>query len=176
MKNIKTARILSLILGILLIVAGFLALINPIDTSLALISWVGILLLITGLIRTIRYFTNDLFRSGVFLVGAILDIILGIYMVGNNVTSLKALTMVIGFWELFGGIASIAASIDFKRFSVQRWWMGLISGALSIVFGYMLITDLHLGLVYISVLLALHLFMNGLVYISTSLALKNYFK
>lgn len=175
MNNIKTARILSFLLGILLIIAGILALINPIDTSLALINWVGALLLITGVIRIIRYFTNDLFKTGVFLVGGILDLILGIYMFGNNITSLKALTMVIGFWELFGGISSIAAALDFKRFKIDRWYLGLLSGGLSIIFGYMLITDMQLGIVYISLLLAIHLFVNGLVYISTSLALKNYF-
>lgn len=169
--TIKMSKWISLFIGLILIITGVSFLFNPLEATVSIINWIGFALIITGFLKIVRYFSHNLFRSGVFLITSILDIILGVFILGNNITSLKILVTVLGFWQLFSGISGIAASIDLQRAKVQRWWLGIIYGVISIVFGYILIKDMQLASIYISFLVGLNMILYGSVYISTFLAI-----
>lgn len=174
MKGINVARWLSLIVGILLVISGVVHLLNPIESTIALIQLFSMILITIGVLRIIRYFSSDIFRTGAFLIGGGLDIVLGIIMFKNLETSALAFTSLIGFWVLFNGIIEIAAAIDFKHLEVKRWWLTLITGILGIVFGFLLINSQLLSAIYLTSLVAMYLFISGISFISTFFALSKF--
>lgn len=167
MKNLNVAKWLSLIAGILLIITGFILFINPIETTLALVQTISIIFILMGIVKVIRFFTDEIFKSGMFLIGGILDVILGVMMIYNRPASTVAFIWLIGFWQLFQGVNELVLSIDIKRLGFKRWWLGIIAGIIGIIFGFMLINDLMLSTIYISVSLGVSMFMFGATFIST---------
>ncbi len=167
MKTRSLAKILSLLIGLSLIITGVMFLFNPIAASLTIVTWLGILLLVTGIMKVVRYFSHDNFRKGGFLVSAILDIILGVYVLRHNIVSIKALGVVIGFWQLFSGISSLAAAIDLKRAGLARWWVGIVTGTIGIIFGYVLIRNMEIATMYMSAIVAVNMVVYGSSYIMT---------
>lgn len=171
MESIKKARWISLIIGILLIVNGIIFMANPIETVIALVTVIAISLIAIGVLRVIRYFTDNMFKSGIFLVGGVLDIILGIMIIANQPMSIAPFTIFIGFWELFSGVVEIAVSIDLKQMNIPRWWLGVIAGIFGIILGFMLIRNMAFSSVYISFLVGIYMIVFGGTFISTFFSL-----
>lgn len=172
MKNNVLVRVLSLFIGICFIITGVNFVMSPIEATYTIINWLGILLILVGVLKIIRYTQHDVFRTGGFLVSSILDIVLGVFIMGHNVTSIKAFTMLLGFWQLFSGISLIAASIDMKKLRFPRWWLGIITGAFGTIFGYLLLKDNVIASIYVSLVVGINLIIYGLTYISTFLGIK----
>ena len=167
MGNLNLSKWLSLIIGILLIITGFILFVNPIETTLALVQVISILLIIMGIVRIVRFFSNEIFKSGMFLIGGILDIVLGIIMIYNRPATTIAFLWLIGFWQIFHGINELVLSIDIKQLGFKRWWLGILAGIIGIIFGFMLINNLMLSTVYVSVSIGISMFMFGVTFIST---------
>lgn len=176
MDSVKRARWISLIIGILLIINGIIFIANPIESVITLVNVIAVSLIAIGVLRVIRYFTNDMFKSGVFLVGGILDVILGILIVSNQSVSVVTFTTFIGFWQLFSGVSEIVVSIDVKRLGLPRWWLGLISGILGIILGFMLIRNLVFTSVYISMVVGIYMLVFGITFISTFFGLNKFIR
>lgn len=171
MRKANVARWLSLIIGILFIISGIINFLNPVLTTVSLVQFIAIMLMATGLLRVIRFFSNDLFRVGSFLMAGILDLILGFLMIKNMTISVLTFTVLVGFWVLGNGIAEIASSIDLKMIGLSRWWLGLISGIIGVVFGFFLITNQGLSTIYISTMFSVFVIILGVNFISTFMAL-----
>lgn len=176
MKNLNLAKWLSLLLAILFIVTGVVFLFNPIETTLAVVNTLAMIVILIGILKVVRFFSDEFFSTGVFLVGGILDIILGALMLYSQPVSVKTFTIIIGFWELFHGINELAVSIDLKKFKVKGWWLGILAGILGIVFGFMLINDIFLSSVYITITIAIYMFIMGITFISTFLSIRDFQK
>lgn len=171
MRKANVARWLSLIIGILFIISGIINFLNPVLTTVSLVQFIAIMLMATGLLRVIRFFSNDLFRVGSFLMAGILDLILGFLMIKNMTVSVLTFTVLVGFWVLGNGIAEIASSIDLKMIGLNRWWLGLISGIIGVIFGFFLITNQGLSTIYISTMFSVFVIILGVNFISTFMAL-----
>lgn len=169
--SLKQSKWISLLIGIALILTGVTFFVYPIEGTITIINWIGISLIVIGALKIIRYLTHRVFRTGGFLVSAFLDIILGIFILGHNITTINALVLLLGFWQLFSGISAIASAIDLRRVRLQRWWLGLIYGAIGIIFGYIIIKETEIGVLYISMLTGINMIMYGVLYISTFLVL-----
>lgn len=174
MRGISFTRWLSLFIGILLIIGGGLHLFNPIEGTIAVVKLFSIILILIGIIRIIRYFSSYVFKTGSFLIGGILDIVLGTIMYRNLETSALAFGILIGFWILFNGIIEIAAAIDFKKLDIKRWWLALITGIIGVVFGFLLINNPLFSAIYLNTIIALYLFISGISFISTFFVLSKF--
>lgn len=169
MNSLKNAKWISLLIGILLIISGIIFFSRPIASLMSLVNILSIILIIIGVLRIIRYFTDRMFKSGAFLVGGILDILLGILIMYNQPFSVVAFTTFLGFWQIISGVSEIAISIDLKKFNLPRWWLGIISGILGIIIGFMFINNPASSSIYIAVYLIFY----GITFISTFFTLSN---
>lgn len=176
MANIKVARWSSLILGILAIALGILVILNPVEATISIVTMLGIILLVAGVIKIVQYVKTDIFHFGSFLVTAILDIILGLLVLWNVLDSTIAFTYLVGFWVIAQGITQIAGSIDLKRFGISTWWLGLIGGILGIVAGFILLVNPALSFVYVTTFVAIYLFYAAFFLISLFFTLGNFTK
>lgn len=169
MNSLKNAKWISLMIGVLLILSGVIFFSRPIESLLSLVNIISFIFIMVGVLRIIRYFTDRIFKSGAFLVGGILDILLGILIIYNQPFSIIAFTTFLGFWQIVSGVSEIAISIDLKKFNLPRWWLGIISGILGIIIGFIFINNPASSSIYIS----FYLLVYGITFISTFFTLSN---
>lgn len=107
---------LSIILGVLMIIAGAVCLFTPISTTFALMYFFIILLFVTGIFTFIRCIVVKSFS--VDFVFSILTIILGIViLVSPYATFVTELVMVymMAAWLVIDGIVGIVVAARYKR-------------------------------------------------------------
>lgn len=162
-RSLNITRWISLSLGILLIILGFMFFSNPMESLITLSIWIALMFILTGILRTIRYFTDDMFHTGAFLITSILDILLGVLMIANNPLTALALGTFVSFWVMFSSIAEIAVSLDLRKVGIPTWWLGVLTGILGIVIGIKIVGNPLLSSIYIGFYVVLY----GITFIST---------
>jgi uncharacterized membrane protein HdeD (DUF308 family) len=125
--------------GVAAIIFGILAFVWPEVTAAALIFVFGAYALADGLFNIIAAVTG---RSGArswwaLLLAGLVSIGAGLVAVFMPGLTALALIYVIAAWALVRGVFEIAVAIRLRNVITHEWWLGL-SGALSIVFGVLL--------------------------------------
>lgn len=168
LKQVNTKRLnmrkwISLIMGILLILGSFMYMRDPMGATMSLVIAIGIIFIAMGVLKFIRYWTDELFRKAGYLIAGIIDFIFGFIIIYNKVESFIAFTSLIAFWVLFKGVINIANSFDLKRYGVKNWWLHLISGIIGVIAGFLLINNLTLSITYITIFISVSMFFNGIL-------------
>lgn len=124
---------LVLLKGVILILLAFLVFGNPMGTLLGLSLFLGIGILIAGIIIVIIALAakNEMENWGWKLAEGILDIIFGFMLIANPEITSVVIPFIIGFWAVFYGIL-----ITIGAFSLEKTdWKLLILGVLTILLG-----------------------------------------
>jgi len=164
-----------LIKGILMILLSILIFANPSGTLLGLALYMGIVLLITGLLMIITAISTRKLDSdwGWKLTEGILELIFGFILLSNPAITAAVLPFVVGFWMLFYGIMLFVGSFSLKKAGDSNWWLGLIGGILTALFGYIIMTDFMSGMIAITVWFGIGFMVFGLVNVFRSFSMKN---
>lgn len=123
--------------GILVVVAGILALLSPLVAGLAIAIAVGVLLIASGFSRLFLAFRMGSFGHGllVFVLGA-LAIIIGGYMIARPGMALGTLTLVLAVYFAVDGVFQILWA--FRLRPIKGWGWALFSGIVSLALGVMI--------------------------------------
>ena len=123
--------------GILVVVAGILALLSPLVAGLAIAIAVGVLLIASGVSRLFLAFRMGSFGHGllVFVLGA-LAIIIGGYMISRPGMALGTLTLVLAVYFAVDGVFQILWAIRLRP--IKGWGWALFSGIVSLALGVMI--------------------------------------
>lgn len=109
-----------IVLGILLIIAGVIALFSVVITTLASITFLGILLIISGIVQIILAFKKK--ESIIYnIIIGILYLFLGIITISHPVISLLSITLFFGIYFISIGIARII--IAFAVETENKGWI-----------------------------------------------------
>jgi uncharacterized membrane protein HdeD (DUF308 family) len=76
---------------------------------------------------------------GIVLRG-ILAIALGVFIIARPLESVAAFALVIAVWALIDGITNIVHAFDLRG-QVSQWWLMLVGGIISVVFGILALYD-----------------------------------
>ena len=114
----KNAR-LTVISGVVTLIAGTLAIIAPFVAGVSITILVGAMLAISGISQCFLAFKTGAFGRGlmVFVVGVLMTIV-GIYMMNQPVAGLKTLTIILMSYLLVTGALEIIVSFQLKT---GRW-------------------------------------------------------
>lgn len=136
-QGLKKAGGLSMLLGILLVVAGVLALGSPLVTGLAVAYTVGFLIIISGIGQTFYALQAESWQDGIlkFLLGA-LGIVAGALVVAHPLFSLGWLTLVLAAYFFIDGIFGIILALQVKP--EQGWGWMLFSGVVAVLAGILI--------------------------------------
>lgn len=162
--------LLWLVVGILSLVAGFVALMNPMAATLTAEQVAGWAFLFIGILQVISAFRAEGFGAKIWaaLLGAV-GVILGIMLLGNPLHGVVTLTIVVATLFLGLGIAKILASFSLR--GTPFFWPVLISGALSVLLAIMIFGNFPASLVAtLGILLAVELISNGVATIALALS------
>lgn len=134
MENIKNNTGLTMLLGGLMVLVGFLSMGSPLVAGLSVTMMVGILLIIGGIGQLVFAIKAG---TGFFsMIMGVLTIILGGYMLSNVGEALASLTLFIAIYFVVEGIMEVISAFQLKPAS--GWGWALFSGVITLLLGVMI--------------------------------------
>ena len=136
LKDVSVSSILTALIGLVLLVM-------PKLTNKIIVYGIGIVLLVYGAGRILRYIGRDAGRAmmdydlSVGLVCAVM----GLFMLLYSKVVIGILPFVFGLFLIFGGARSIQTAFDIKRFRGSNWSVHLIVGIAFVIVGVIAIRD-----------------------------------
>jgi uncharacterized membrane protein HdeD (DUF308 family) len=165
--------IILVVLGLLSIIAGFLAILNPFPASLVAVKLAAWSFLVIGALQIIEVFRATGWGGRLWLLAiGIIAVLAGIDLLGEPLSGMISLTIVLAILFVISGILKILAAFQVKnskyRLAVQ------ISGLVSILIGFMIFSNFPVSaLTSLGILLGVELISDGISAISLGLARKS---
>ncbi len=164
------------IAGLLCIIAGVAVFIFPIQSYVALSIIFGALVLLVGAAQLIvaSSSSNYLAMKGYWVVGGVLDILLGIFLcIYPNVT-LMLLPIMMGIWLLYHSFMTLAFGGDMENFGLSGSGSTIFGGVLLLILSIMvLINPFGAGVATVLVLTGVGLIVLGWLLCTLSMKLRN---
>ena len=128
---------LTVVCGIILIVAGTLAILSPFVAGVSITVLVGAMLAVRGIGQGFLAFKTGAFGRGlmVFVVGVLMTIA-GFYMMNQPVAGLATLTIILMSYLLATGVLEIIVAFQLKP--ADGWGLELFNGIVTLLLGIML--------------------------------------
>lgn len=138
---------LSILIGIVYIVLGVWVFRTPLASYISLSIIFSVFIFISGILEIIFSISNikKTENWAWYLVGGILDLIMGVLLISHPVMTMTILPLYVGFWLLFRGIIAIGISIQSKSFRVSHSGWMLVSGIATIIFAILVLANPVLG-------------------------------
>lgn len=148
-------------LGLILLILGIAAISASVTTTIISMSIFGWLLVVGGLITIAQIFWQMRGWSGFLLtlLIAVLYIVLGFMIIANPTTTAQALTLLVAFFLIFGGIFRIATAIAARSYN---WGWLLFTGIISLLLGIAIWRHWpYSGLWVIGLVIGIEMLLNG---------------
>jgi uncharacterized membrane protein HdeD (DUF308 family) len=160
-----------LIRGIVAVLFGILVMLWPGPTVIALVFLFGIYAIIDGVTGIGQYIRNKESRSAWQIVGGIVSVLAGIVaLVWPGITAL-VLAIVIGVWAVILGVTQIALAFEVKK-TVRRWWLWLLTGIVTTLFGLLIVIFPGAGILSVLGLLSAFAIVAGVLLIASGIELR----
>ncbi len=129
------------------LLVGILLLIDPAGFTGAIITLLGVLLFIKGMLNIIGYFRENqrIAAEGQLLTSGLLFVSAGLFcMIRSDwfIRVFPILTMFYGILILLSAFQKIQWTVDLRRMGVSRWYIALISAVCSLVLAVIVLTNL----------------------------------
>ncbi len=146
----KKVWIFAIIRGVLAIIFGLIALFAPIATAVVLAVVIGAYAIVDGVFDIIEAIRHRGSSSMVLriVLGAV-SILFGILVLVWPGISLTILVILVAIWAIIIGVLQIMSSVRHRAVPNSGWVWGIIGGALSILFGILVLIRPGAGLVSI---------------------------
>jgi hypothetical protein len=156
--------------GVLSIVAGVIALINPGLSLLAVAILFGSWLIVAGffdLLAGVRAHEADTSRRVFSIVLAVLSLIAGTVCLLRPGAGIVALVMVLGVFLVVSGVIELAAAV-----SDDTPWLSFALALVDVVLGIVILAIPDIGLITLALLFGISLVVRGAVAIATGIQLR----
>jgi len=136
-KEAKKHAGLLIMLGVIEIIAGFLAVGSPLIAGLAVTIVVGAMLVISGTVRLIGVFKAASFGAGTlaFLAG-VLALVVGLIIVAHPGLGLTTLTLILTAYLFGDGVSRVI--VGFKVKPQKGWGWVVFGGLMSVLLGILI--------------------------------------
>jgi uncharacterized membrane protein HdeD (DUF308 family) len=159
--------------GVLAVLFGLLALIAPIATLTVLVLFWGAFALVDGVFAIIAAFRVAGGRGRWWLIiEGVLGILAGIVTFLYPGLTALVLLYIIAFWAILIGIMRIVTAISLRR-EIQNEWLMILGGALTVIFGILLIVLPGPGLLSLTWLIGIWALIFGVALIALAFRLRN---
>lgn len=165
-----------LIIGVLAFILGVFMLTNPAITYEMMTLLLGLALIVFGIIELIvGLFSRNFFVSrAAILIGAILNIVLGILLAANPGIAALTLPLILGMWMLYQSFMMISYAGDLKGFKVKGYGLTLFCGIVLLILALLiLLRPVTIGMFTVAIYIALSFIIYGLSEIVSAFRLKS---
>lgn len=174
MKDLNTYWWLEAVRGVVLILLAILIFTYPINAILGLALYIGISLLLTGIIEVIaalqlkKHFDN--WKWG--LTVGILEILFAIILLSNPAVTARTIPFIVGLWLMIHGVMLTGYSYQEKKVGFSGWGWNMFLGILTVIFGYLVTFNEVVGVLTITTWMGIGFLMAGIF----SIAIAFFFK
>ena len=165
-----------LIIGILAFALGIFMLTNPAITYEMMTLLLGLALVVFGVIEMIvGIFSRNIFvtRAAV-IIGAVLNIVLGILLAANPGIAALTLPLILGMWMLYQSFMMISYAGDLKGFKVKGYGLTMFCGIVLLILAILiLIRPVTVGMMTAAIYIALSFIIYRLSEIVSAFRLKS---
>jgi uncharacterized membrane protein HdeD (DUF308 family) len=160
-ETVKRHSLWYLIQGVLMVIAGVLALIYPLVSSVAVVLFLGWLLIISGIVQGISLFdARKLPHFWLQLISVVLSVIVGVLFLRDLGQALLILTLLLIVFLMIEGISKVIFSLTIRPF--PNWGWVLASGIIGILLAFYLWASLPITAIWLlGVLLGIQLICEG---------------
>ncbi len=160
------------IMGIVYVIAGFIAIGHPVVSTYAVNLVIGVILLAGGVISVIgSFFSGDWKRFLLILISGILYLVVGYLLLKHPVSGVITLTLLLAAFLFVEGVFKIINAFQMKP--APNWGWLLISGLASLILGVLIYAEFPSSSVYIlGLLVGIYFLINGFSMIMFSFAVK----
>ena len=153
--------ILWIIVGIIAIVGGIFALLNPFAATLAATAIAAWVFIFVGVIQVFAAFREEGTGAKIWMIlMGVLAVVLGVWILGRPLAGVIALTTVVAVMFLIFGIIKVVMAFSLEDRSF--FWLILISGAVSVILAVMIFSNFpYSATVVLGVLLGVNLISDG---------------
>ncbi|ODR95669.1 hypothetical protein AUC70_01920 [Methyloceanibacter stevinii] len=142
-ETVKRYSLWYLIQGVLLVVAGVLAIISPIFASVAIVSLLGWVLIISGVLQAVGLIgATNVPHFWLQLISAVLAVLIGVLLLRSPESGLLVMTMLLIVYFMVEGIAKVIFALTIRPF--PNWGWVLASGVVGIVLAFVLWANMPL--------------------------------
>lgn len=136
-EEIKKNAGLTVVSGVILLIAGLLAVMSPFMVGLSITIMVGALLAVSGIGQCFLAFKTGALGKGlmVFVVGVLMAVV-GFYLMTQPVAGLAKLTIFLMAYLLASGI--LETIVAFQLRPAKGWGTELVNGILTLILGILL--------------------------------------
>jgi uncharacterized membrane protein HdeD (DUF308 family) len=174
--GIKKNAGLTVVIGIITVIAGLLAISSPLVAGVSITILVGAMLAISGVSQCFLAFKAGAFGRGlmVFVVGVLMTIA-GVYMMNQPVAGLATLTIILMSYLLATGVLEIIVAVQLKP--ADGWGLQLFNGIVTLLLGIMLWRQFPLsGAWAIGVLFGIKMIFSGWAFVFIGRSVKKMVK
>ena len=160
----RTMRILSIIIGVLLIAAGIYCLCNQDVAAMSAGIVLGLLMLIAGIVEIVIFAGTSRFilGSGWLLLDGVLTVIMSLFLLFNQWFTMMSLPILFTVWLLFSGVSRFVSAFDLKALGMRGWGWILALGIVLLVFGVVCMMDPWVSVVAVGVTVGLVFILEGI--------------
>ena len=165
-----------MVTGILCIIAGICVFVFPLESYVTLSILFGILMLLTGAAQLVIASSsgNYLMMRGYFIIGGVLDVILGIFLCVYPGVSLVALPVMMGLWLMYNSFVIISFGGDMDTFKLSGGGMVMVLGILLLVLSiFVLLNPFSVGVTTVLIVAGMGLILFGLILFTISLKVRD---
>ncbi len=135
--GIKRSRNMMIALGIVMILAGFAAIVFPFFSSLGVVGMVGVMLIIASIAQSVSAFSFPKWTGVILgLVVAALWLMGGLYLLAQPLEGVFILTVVVAAIFVVEGVIKTVLSVQMRPLAGWGWL--LFDGGISVILGVML--------------------------------------
>ena len=159
-------------LGILMIVAGVIALGSLLMATIVSVLWVGAMMVVSGAFEIIHGFQMKLWsRFFLWIAIGALYVVAGLLVFANPLLAAGVLTLLLGFGLIVAGVVRIYLAMQMKTGSAWGWVV--LSGVITLLLGIVLVVQWPLSSAYaLGIFLGVDLVFDGVGWLGMGLALK----
>lgn len=158
-RTVRRFRVIFLLQGALLILAGAVALISPLFATVMLTLILGWTLLATGIVQAVTALVGRSHHFWPQLISAALAFFIGLIMIRNPEVAVTALVLIFIIFFMIEGIAKIVFALSVRP--MTNWLWVLLSGLLAVVLSLWLFSNPLMSLWVIGAFIGIQLIAEG---------------
>lgn len=165
-----------LLIGALALTLGVFMLTNPTITYEMMTLLLGLAMILFGIIELIvGLFSKNFFTSrAATIIGAILNIVLGVLLAANPGIAAITLPLILGMWMLYQSFMTISYAGDLKGFKVKGYGLTLFCGIVLLVLSVLiLLRPITIGMMTVAIYISLSFIIYGISEIISAFRLKS---
>ena len=112
---------LSLLVGIIAVVVGFIILVNPVTSYYIFGIWLGAAIFVSGIFGLIQSINskNYFVRRGWLIAANIADIVIGLILMFNAIIAEVFMPTLLGFWLFYRGATMLIQGFDLRDYGIR---------------------------------------------------------